>query len=93
MKTTKKQLDTWIAKNYTTKKPTVYEIKRWTCEDSPYFFSRNTMRFFKQKLSDFKIERTDEPNKFLVSARSLGGNTTERYFIFTDYNMGELLTV
>lgn len=36
---------------------TIYEIKRRTQETAPYFFSRNSMRFFGQTLKDFKVRK------------------------------------
>lgn len=33
----------------------------------PYFFSENTMKFFNQKLSDFKVEKIEE-NIYEISA-------------------------
>tara|TARA_R100000664_G_scaffold3_1_gene12 strand:+ start:330 stop:572 length:243 start_codon:yes stop_codon:yes gene_type:complete len=39
----------------TNKKLTIYDIKRLTMETSPYFFSRDTMKFFNQTLKDFKV--------------------------------------
>jgi len=34
---------------------TIYDIKRLTEETSPYFFSRNTLKFFGQIMKDFKV--------------------------------------
>ena len=48
------------------KKPTIYQIKRLTEHQSPFFFSRSTMKFFKQTLAGFKVSRIDN-NKFLIS--------------------------
>jgi len=36
---------------------TIYEIKRRTKETSPYFFSRDTLRFFGQRMEDFKVKK------------------------------------
>ena len=60
-------------------KPSIYDIKRRTEETNPYFFSRDTMKFFKQTFSSFKVYR-QENDTFLISAPSLGGNYTERIF-------------
>ena len=35
---------------------TIYEIKQEIEEKSPYFFSKKTLRFFGQKLTDFKTK-------------------------------------
>ena len=34
---------------------TIYEIKRLTKKTAPYFFSKDTLRFFGQTLKDFKV--------------------------------------
>lgn len=66
------------------KKPTIYEIKELTKESSPYFFSDDTMDFFGQRLSDFKVYETDSEHKFLIVAYSrkpeFKGCKTERIF-------------
>ena len=58
---------------------TIYQIKEKTKETAPYFFSTDTMRFFDQKLSDFKVEKQSD-NRYKISAKSFGGNKTIRYF-------------
>ena len=75
------------------KKPTIYQIKQATSESSPYFFSTKTLRFFNQKLTDFKVEKTSDPNIFYLWAwckNSNGEKTfkTERFF---NIKTGELL--
>tara|TARA_R100001443_G_scaffold8555_1_gene17941 strand:- start:1608 stop:1823 length:216 start_codon:yes stop_codon:yes gene_type:complete len=61
------------------KKPTIYEIKRLTKDKAPYFFSRDTMRFFGQTLKDFKVGSFKD-GRFKITAKSWGGNETVRYF-------------
>ena len=39
------------------KKPTIYEIKRNTIENQPFYFSRRTLKAFNQSMSDFKVIR------------------------------------
>lgn len=34
---------------------TIYDIKYATLKESPYYFDRKTMKFFGQRMSDFKI--------------------------------------
>jgi hypothetical protein len=48
---------------------TIYEIKELTRETSPYFFEKNTMKFFRQKMSDFKVYK-QEDGKYLITAPS-----------------------
>lgn len=61
------------------RKPTIYEIKRLTKEKAPYFFSKDTMKFFNQTLKDFKVERMKD-GRFKISADSFGDNETIRFF-------------
>jgi len=62
------------------KKPTIYEIKRLTAETQPYFFSRNTLKFFGQTMKDFKVMHHTQNNVkgFLIEARckDFNGNYT-----------------
>jgi len=60
-------------------RPSIWDIKRLTAESSPYFFSRSTLRFFQQKVSDFSVYRNG-PDSFVIAANSWGGNVTKRIF-------------
>jgi hypothetical protein len=68
------------------RKPTIYEIKERTKITAPYFFSKDTMKFFNQALKDFKVERVGEKDIFKISAPSYDRYTgklmgvTTRYF-------------
>lgn len=62
----------------------IYEIKRRTSETSPYFFSRQTLKFFHQTMRDFSVHKHGE-NTYLISApmRDHSGKqvgTTRRLF-------------
>lgn len=46
---------------------TIYDIKRLTNQTSPYFFSRNTLKFFKQTLKDFRVYKQKD-GKYLITA-------------------------
>ena len=48
---------------------TIYEIKKRTAETSPYFFSRGTLKFFGQRMKDFRVTKHDG-GKYLISAPS-----------------------
>jgi len=61
------------------RKPTIYEIKRLAKEKAPYFFSKDTMKFFNQTLKDFKVESVKD-GRFKISADSFGENETIRFF-------------
>ena len=62
---------------------TIYEIKKRTKETSPYFFSRNTMKFFGQRMKDFKVyKQKDGRFKIIAPSGSNWSNDlkTIRYF-------------
>ena len=48
---------------------TIYEIKRLSQDTAPYFFSRDTMRFFGQTLRSFRVKKQVD-GRFKVSAPS-----------------------
>lgn len=64
---------------------TIQEIKAATSKTSPYFFSKDTLRFFGQTLRSFKVSKQKD-GRFLIKApmldRSSGKNigTTKRFF-------------
>lgn len=62
---------------------TIYEIKRRTSETAPYFFSRQSMRFFGQTLRDFHVYKQSS-GKYLIEASSgrnwKGHHVTRRLF-------------
>jgi hypothetical protein len=65
-------------------KVTIYDIKERTKESSPFFFTRDTLKFFHQKMSDFKIKKQPD-GRYLIcapmkdhSGRIVG--QTKRYF-------------
>jgi hypothetical protein len=39
---------------------TIYEIKDRTAQTSPYFFSRDTLKFFHQTMSMFRVKKQDD---------------------------------
>ena len=62
---------------------TIYEIKELTKETAPYFFSKDTMKFFGQTLKDFRVKKHDD-GRYKITAPS-GSNwehehTTVRFF-------------
>ena len=46
---------------------TIHEIKKRTKKTAPFFFSRNTMRCFGQRLSDFTVEKQSD-GRYKISA-------------------------
>ena len=62
---------------------TIYDIKRNIDETGSYFFSKKTMRFFRQTLGDFKVNRCGN-DKFFISAPMPHGKTQRIYDPFTN---------
>lgn len=46
---------------------TIYEIKELTQKTSPYFFSKDTLRFFGQTMKSFKVKKQKD-GRYLISA-------------------------
>lgn len=61
-------------------KLSIYDIKRLSSEKSPYFFTRDTMKFFHQTMRDFRVCRMFESGSAPIrdSGRIVG--QTVRYF-------------
>jgi len=45
---------------------TIHEIKNRTLETSPYFFDRQTLKFFRQRMSMFSVKKQPS-GKYLIS--------------------------
>ena len=45
----------------------IYEIKEKTSETSPYFFSKDTLKFFGQTMSAFKVQKQPD-GRYRISA-------------------------
>lgn len=62
---------------------TIHEIKHRTQETAPYFFSRDTMRFFGQTMRSFRVIK-QEDGRYLITAPIRSGadivGHTVRYF-------------
>lgn len=50
-----------------TRRLTIYDIKRLTVETNPYFFSRQSMKFFNQTLASFSVHKQKD-GKYLITA-------------------------
>ena len=51
------------------KKPTISEIARNTKKDAPYFFSKNNLKAFGQKMSSFKVHKA-KSGRIYIYAKS-----------------------
>jgi hypothetical protein len=61
---------------------TIYEIKRLTEKTAPYFFSRDTLKFFGQTMSSFKVYKLSDGRYLLTAPYGKGKpkGETVRYF-------------
>lgn len=57
----------------------IYEIKRRTQETSPYFFSKETLKFFGQTMKDFRVAKLND-GRFYISAKckAFDGTMTDK---------------
>lgn len=53
--------------------PSIYEIKTASHFKSPYFFSRDSMRFFGQTMRSFKVVKSPTDRIFLYAAMRADG--------------------
>lgn len=61
------------------KKPTIYEIKSAIESRGGYYLSRQTLKFWGQKMKDFSIERHGD-DKFIISAPTKLGVVSAKIF-------------
>jgi hypothetical protein len=62
---------------------TIYQIKQKTLETSPYFFSRQTLKFFHQRMRDFSVNKVNGRYRISAPMRDHSGKQvgqTVRYF-------------
>jgi hypothetical protein len=63
---------------------TIYDIKYLSEKTSPYFFTRDTLKFFHQRMSDFHIKKQSDGKYYIYAVmrdhtgRKIG--LTERMF-------------
>lgn len=65
------------------KRLTIADIKRLTADTAPYFFTRETLKFFNQRMSDFKVSKDGDLYYVWAPMRDHNGKqigTTERWF-------------
>ena len=62
---------------------TIYEIKARTLETAPYFFTRDTMKFFGQTMKSFTVKKQTDGRYFISAPRMFDGKIngyTTRFF-------------
>ena len=57
----------------------IYEIAERSKQDSPYYFSPDTMKAFGQTMSMFKVNQQPD-GRYMISAKSKQGFISRRYF-------------
>ena len=57
----------------------IYEIAERSKQDSPYYFSPDTMKAFGQTMSGFKVSQQPD-GRYMISAKSKQGFISRRYF-------------
>jgi len=73
------------------KTPTIYDIKRQTAETAPYFFNRQSMKFFNQTLKDFIVKQSPTGRIFIYAKSIISYNIL--HFTIREYADGKLLSV
>jgi len=69
---------------------TIYEIKYRTQGNQPYFFTRDSMKFFGQTLKDFKVRKQPDGKYLIFAPMRMGGRIigeTKRLFNPTTNNL------
>lgn len=70
---------------------TIYEIKRATKEKAPYFFSRDTLRFFGQTMRSFKVRESPGGRAFIYSPSYYRGKLTG--YTFREFKDNDLIPI
>jgi len=64
---------------------TIYEIKRRSQAKKPYYFSKDTMKFFNQTLKDFWVSKIDGfKNIYMFGAKRPYGETIAYFDAITN---------
>lgn len=71
-------------------KPTISKIKSRTLKKAPYFFSKNTMNFFGQRMSDYKVKRSPK-GKIFIYAPTYDAMGTKMPYTFMEFKNDDLI--
>lgn len=71
-------------------KPTISEIKSRTLKKAPYFFSKNTMKFFGQRMSDYKVKRSPK-GKIFIYAPTYDDLGNKMPYTFREFKNNDLI--
>ena len=58
---------------------TIHDIKSRVEETGSCFFSRETLKFFGQRVKDFKVHKCTDGRYFIYAPRKHGGDTCRYY--------------
>lgn len=72
-------------------KPTISEIKRKTLDKAPYFFSKDTMKFFGQRMSDYKVKRSPK-GKIFIYAATYDSRGNKMPYTFREFKNNDLIS-
>lgn len=61
------------------RKPTIHEIAAATRSNQPHFFTRSTNKFFRQRMSDFKVLRAPVSGRIFIAASRPYGVTFREF--------------
>lgn len=66
---------------------TIYEIKEATKETSPYFFSRDTLKFFRQTMKSFRVSKQEDGRyKIIATIKDCNGYKRETVRFYNPLN-------
>jgi len=72
--------------------PTIYDIKYNTIEKSPYFFSRDTLKFFHQAMNSFKVKKSPS-GRIFIYAKMMDHTGKNVGYTFREYRDNDLKTI
>lgn len=49
------------------KKPTIYDIKAMTLENAPFYFTRDTLKYFGQTMKSFTVAQSPKGNVYIYA--------------------------
>ncbi len=77
------------------RKPTVSEIKQATLRKSPYFFSRDTLKFFGQTMGSFKVAQSPRGNIYIYAKGYDTDRGVRRFmgYSFRQFKDGDLKSI
>ena len=72
--------------------PSISDIKSATSRTAPFFFSRDTLKFFGQSMSSFRVKKSPKGNIFIF-AKIVDGLGKQVGYTFMQFKNGDLLSI